>query len=47
MENQNDHSIPGQPNIEPRRTNEERQRVGETPTRPNVESNNGSQQPKN
>ena len=46
MENQNDHNIPKQPNIEPRRTNEERQRVGETPTQPNVESINGSQQPK-
>ena len=32
MEYQNDHNIPRQPNIEPRRTNEERQRVGETPT---------------
>ena len=45
--NQNDHNIPRQPNIEPRRTNEERQRVGETHTQPNVESSNGSQQPKN
>ena len=26
MENQNDHNIPKQPNIEPRRTNEERQK---------------------
>ena len=47
MENQNDHYIPRQPNIEPRRTNEERQGVSETPTQPNVESNNESQQPKN
>ena len=29
MENQNDHNIPKQPNIEPRTTNEERQRAGE------------------
>ena len=34
MENQNDHNIPRQPNTEPRRTNEERQRVGEAPTQP-------------
>ena len=47
IEYRNDHNIPRQPNIEPRRTNEERQRVSETPTQPNVESNNGSQQPKN